>query len=316
MQDPIEKRDNEGECRFAEVQHHAPSSVACPLSLSSLPATNSRSSPGWHCNSRHSASSVVKRIARALLVLRIDRLASVMPTFSASSVSETRRSSMTRSRLSLMAMARSNRQVVFGFERQSLAEHLRQSEHQETGEEDWAAALAVREGDARHRRQMQLLSLDGERGVTGGIAIRRMPEPALAKRRHDRECEQRQADELNQEHGLAGEALAAFDVAKEPAQQFEQDAEKDDMHQRHRQAVAHQHPHESAGLFDRDGDGVAQRRDSEIGIDADGSKHDRAGLAEDVDLLRTEMEAGRKTGIDDHRQTDADRGDRHQHDHD
>jgi hypothetical protein len=49
-------------------------------------------SPGWHESASQIASSVEKRIARALPVLRIDRLASVMPTRSASSVSVIRRS--------------------------------------------------------------------------------------------------------------------------------------------------------------------------------------------------------------------------------
>jgi hypothetical protein len=33
VQDPIEQRADEGECRFAEVKHHAPSSVAWSGSL-------------------------------------------------------------------------------------------------------------------------------------------------------------------------------------------------------------------------------------------------------------------------------------------
>src|SRR5579864_4236593 len=205
---------------------------------------------------------------------------------------------------------------MFGLERQSLAEHFRQREYQETGEEDRTAALAVREWNAIHCRQMQRFSFDGERRVTCGIIIGRMPEPALRERRQDRECEQRQADELNQEHGLAGKAFAAFDVAKEPAQQLEQCAEKDHMHQRHRQAIAHQHLDEPARLLDRDGDGVAQRRDGEIGVATDGAKHDRAGLAEDLHFFRAEVRADRQSRVDDHRNADAKGADDHQHDQD
>lgn len=45
-----------------------------------------RRSPGWHCSSAHMAASVVKRMARAFPVLRIDALASVSPIRSANSV--------------------------------------------------------------------------------------------------------------------------------------------------------------------------------------------------------------------------------------
>src|SRR5947199_79481 len=48
--------------------------------------SNRRMSPGWHESASQIASSVEKRIARALPVLRIERLASVIPTRSASSV--------------------------------------------------------------------------------------------------------------------------------------------------------------------------------------------------------------------------------------
>src|SRR5688572_13606435 len=53
--------------------------------------SNSRSSPGWHSSASQIASSVEKRIARALPVLRMDRLASVIPTLSESSVRVIRR---------------------------------------------------------------------------------------------------------------------------------------------------------------------------------------------------------------------------------
>src|SRR6516164_6415074 len=48
---------------------------------------NSKRSPGWHCSASQMASSVEKRTARAFPVFRIDRLASVIPILSDSSVS-------------------------------------------------------------------------------------------------------------------------------------------------------------------------------------------------------------------------------------
>src|SRR3954465_843933 len=62
-------------------------------------------SPGWQESAPQIALSVEKRIARALPVLRIERLASVMSTRSASSVSVMRRSCSTASRLTMMAMS-------------------------------------------------------------------------------------------------------------------------------------------------------------------------------------------------------------------
>src|SRR6202451_2545543 len=69
--------------------------------------TNSRMSPGWQPSAPQIASSVEKRIARALPVLRIERLASVMSMRSARSVRVIRRSWSSSS--SLMAMAISHR---------------------------------------------------------------------------------------------------------------------------------------------------------------------------------------------------------------
>src|SRR4030095_7723081 len=62
-------------------------------------------SPGWHDSASQIASSVEKRIARALPVLRIERLASVIPTRSASSVSVIRRSWSRSSSLTAIAMS-------------------------------------------------------------------------------------------------------------------------------------------------------------------------------------------------------------------
>src|SRR5207245_9014497 len=64
-----------------------------------------RMSPGWHESASQIASSVEKRIARALPVLRIERLASVIPTRSASSVSVIRRSWSRSSSLTAIAMS-------------------------------------------------------------------------------------------------------------------------------------------------------------------------------------------------------------------
>src|SRR3954451_5418925 len=95
-------------------------------------------SPGWQSSSRHRAESVEKRTARALPVFRIDRLAMVTPTRSASSVSDMRRSSRTRSRLTRMGMAAISapldRQLGFAAQARALAEHLREHEDHEDGE--------------------------------------------------------------------------------------------------------------------------------------------------------------------------------------
>src|SRR5687768_8618892 len=89
-------------------------------------------SPGWHESASQIASSVEKRIARALPVLRIERLASVIPTRSASSVSVIRRSWSRSS--SLTAIAMSHRPFeVFAHER-ALREHAGQQEREEYGE--------------------------------------------------------------------------------------------------------------------------------------------------------------------------------------
>src|SRR5688572_27722095 len=69
-------------------------------------------SPGWQESASQIASSVEKRIARALPVLRIERLASVIPTLSARSVSVIRRSCSTSSSLTTMAMSDGPFEVV------------------------------------------------------------------------------------------------------------------------------------------------------------------------------------------------------------
>ena len=65
----------------------------------------SRISPGWQSSSRQSDSSVENLTALALPVFRMDRLASVTPTRSDSSVRDMRRSRRTRSRVTRMAIS-------------------------------------------------------------------------------------------------------------------------------------------------------------------------------------------------------------------
>src|SRR5437899_1849500 len=67
--------------------------------------SNWRMSPGWQESASQMASSVEKRMARALPVLRMERLASVIPTRSASSVSVIRRSWSRSSSLTAIAMS-------------------------------------------------------------------------------------------------------------------------------------------------------------------------------------------------------------------
>src|SRR5690242_5776267 len=79
-------------------------------SRSAASGVHSSSSPGWQPSSRQRASSVEKRMARALLVLSTERFAMVMPMRSARSVRESRRSSNRWSSLTRIAMIASNRQ--------------------------------------------------------------------------------------------------------------------------------------------------------------------------------------------------------------
>src|SRR5512145_1991978 len=89
-------------------------------------------SPGWHDSASQIASSVEKRIARALPVFKIERLASVIPTRSASSVSVIRRSWSRSS--SLTAIAISHRAFEIVAHERSLCEHAGQQEGEEYGE--------------------------------------------------------------------------------------------------------------------------------------------------------------------------------------
>src|SRR5688572_21183103 len=89
-------------------------------------------SPGWHESASQIASSVEKRIARALPVLRIERLASVIPTRSASSVSVIRRSWSRSSSLTPIAMSDSSFEV-FAHQR-AFREDAGEQEREEYGE--------------------------------------------------------------------------------------------------------------------------------------------------------------------------------------
>src|SRR5215207_7562696 len=101
-------------------------------SRSACSDSNRSRSPGWHESASQIASSVEKRIARALPVLRIDRFASVIPTRSARSVSVIRLSWSMSS--SLTAIAMSHRPFeVFAHER-AFGEHAGQQEREEHGE--------------------------------------------------------------------------------------------------------------------------------------------------------------------------------------
>ena len=61
-------------------------------------------SPGWQSRARQRASRVVKRMARALPVLSIERLAGVMPTFAASSPDDILRRASIMSMFTIIAM--------------------------------------------------------------------------------------------------------------------------------------------------------------------------------------------------------------------
>src|SRR5262245_8132014 len=77
----------------------------------------SRMSPGWQSRARQMPSRVEKRMALALPFFRMERLASVMPTRAASSVTLILRLASITSRLTIVATdAPSDREVVFGLE--------------------------------------------------------------------------------------------------------------------------------------------------------------------------------------------------------
>src|SRR5262249_46485888 len=106
--------------------------AAAGRSGSACSGSNRRMSPGWHESASQIASSVEKRTARALPVLRIERFASVIPTRSASSVSVIRRAWSRSSSLTAIAMSDGPFEV-FVHER-AFGEHARQHEGEQYGE--------------------------------------------------------------------------------------------------------------------------------------------------------------------------------------
>src|SRR5882724_11080516 len=106
--------------------------AAAGRSRSACSGSNRRMSPGWHESASQIASSVEKRIARALPVLRIERLASAIPIRSASSVSVIRRSWSKSSSLTEIAISHCPFEV-FAHAR-AFSEHAGQQERQEYGE--------------------------------------------------------------------------------------------------------------------------------------------------------------------------------------
>jgi hypothetical protein len=69
--------------------------------------TNSRISPGWQSSAAQSASSVLNRIAFALPVFKIDKLARVISTRAANSVRDILRRAIITSRFTIIAMTKS-----------------------------------------------------------------------------------------------------------------------------------------------------------------------------------------------------------------
>src|SRR3982751_2995185 len=109
-------------------------------------------SPGWHESASQIALSVEKRIARALPVLRIDRLASVSPIRSASSVRVIRRSCSRSS--SLTAIAMSHRAFEVFAHQRAFRKYAAKHEREDHGEP------AI---DGKARIQMQRMRRRGHR---------------------------------------------------------------------------------------------------------------------------------------------------------
>src|SRR5215469_14041297 len=116
-------------------------------------------SPGWQLSSRQSASSVEKRMARALFVFRIERLAIVKPILSASSVSVMLLSSSRWSSFIRIGMTRSlDGERLFFVESRSCSEDLCDS-HQDKTADDY--------DEIEVGAYFQLQTLDDE--MCGGI---------------------------------------------------------------------------------------------------------------------------------------------------
>jgi len=90
-------------------------------------------SPGSQSRASHNAKSVEKRMARPFPRLRIDRLASVIPTWSDNSVNVILRRSSSKSRLILIAFAISDRQRLFLVDANGFAYDTRKYDDRESG---------------------------------------------------------------------------------------------------------------------------------------------------------------------------------------
>jgi hypothetical protein len=86
-------------------------------------------SPGWHCSAAQIASSVEKRIARALPVFKIDRFGTVIPISAASSVIVIRRACNSSS--SRMRIAISHGPIELVAHAGPFGEDLREDEEQQ-----------------------------------------------------------------------------------------------------------------------------------------------------------------------------------------
>src|SRR3989440_12737285 len=124
--------------------------AAAGRSRSACSGSNRRMSPGWHVSASQIASSVEKRIARALPVLRIERLASVKSTRSASSVRVIRRSLSSSS--SLTAIATSHRPFQVVPHVRALRKHTGQQEREEYGEPAVDRKAGIQAERMRRRR--------------------------------------------------------------------------------------------------------------------------------------------------------------------
>src|SRR5690348_4362929 len=89
-------------------------------------------SAGWQSSAAQIASSVEKRIARAFPFLRMDRLASVMSTFSESSVSVMRRACSRSSSRTMIGISDGACEVVA--HSRAMLEDTREHEQQQHGD--------------------------------------------------------------------------------------------------------------------------------------------------------------------------------------
>src|SRR5476649_774332 len=102
-------------------------------------------SPGWHLSTRHSASSVWKRIARALPVLRMDRLTGLMPMASASSLELILR--LASSTSSSMRIDISDRQILLDLQAPAFVHDARHDDHDHADEQKFQVGEVEPERD-------------------------------------------------------------------------------------------------------------------------------------------------------------------------